>query len=77
LAETVEEVGCEAGIVPRRRLAYYLDMPRQPAPTAVPIASYIGQSIRLLAICDDCLNVAALDPVSWFDSMARPSPRRT
>ena len=26
------------------------------------IAGYIGQSIRLLAICDDCLNVAALDP---------------
>ena len=35
-------------------------MPRQPAPVAVPIASYIGQRIRLLAICDDCLNVATL-----------------
>ena len=34
-------------------------MPRQPAPVTVPIASYIGQRIRLPAICDDCLNVAA------------------
>lgn len=43
-------------------MAYYLGMSRQPAPVAVPIASYISLNIRLLAICDDCLNVAALDP---------------
>ena len=45
-------------------VAYPLRMPRQPAPVAVPIASYIGRSIRLLAICDDCMNVVALDPVA-------------
>ena len=37
-------------------------MPRQPAPVAVPIASYIGQHIRLIAICDDCLKVSPLRP---------------
>ena len=42
-------------------------MPHQPAPVAVPIASYIGQRLRLLAICDDCWNVATLDPAALIE----------
>ena len=36
-------------------------MPHQPRPVAVPIASYIGQHNRVLAIRGDCLNVATLN----------------
>lgn len=39
-------------------------IPGHPAPVTVPIASYLGQRLRLLAICDDCWNVATLDPVA-------------
>jgi len=57
-------------------MRYPLRMLRQPAPVAVPIAAYIGQRIRLLAICDDCLNVAALDPVALVEQHGHIRRRR-
>jgi hypothetical protein len=34
----------------------------QPDPQPVPIASYIGMNVRLLAVCERCWNTAELQP---------------